>query len=57
MYILYIYIFEMFFHVYILITLMFFYIHFQYVKMCHIYTTTLQRYVYIRVFYLLMDAP
>ena len=57
MYILYIYIFEMFFHVYILITLLFFYIHFQYVEMCHIYATTLQRYVYIRVFYLLTDAP
>jgi len=49
MYILYIYIFEMFFHVYVLITLMFFNIHFQYVTMCQIYTTTLHRYVYYSV--------
>jgi hypothetical protein len=47
MYILYIYVFEMFFHVYILITLMFFNIHFQYFKMCHIYTATVQWNVYI----------
>ena len=35
---------------------MFFNIHFQYVKMCHIYITTLQRNVYIKVFYLPTDA-
>jgi hypothetical protein len=56
MYILYIYIFGMFFHVYILITLMFFNIYFQYFKMCHIYTTTVQRNVSIKVFCLPTDA-
>ena len=51
MYILYIYIFEMFF-MFVLIILMFYNIHFQHVKMRHIYATALQRNVYISTIWL-----